>query len=395
MELTHHRSRTSPSFSIRPLVLLALVLTLLAVPLPALCQEEELDEIDRQIDLWTRIEKLFEKQKERGFIVLPIGFSNPTIGAGTGVAARYLYKLDEESTGSHTTLGAVWAGDDGWAVGLMQRTFLRADRYRIDGGLGVYDVTRPFYGIGFTSGDAGQSIDLDQAGYLFNSEALIQAGDNIYLGLRYRLLRMETDTDNPGVFAGGTFRLSADERNAVSSGIGPVLRLDSRDNKYNPYSGALVDLISYIADDVFGSDFDYRSLRAEYNQYVQVGQDQVLAVGLSGCFTSGDVPYYDLCSFGQRSNLRGYVSGRYRDRNMLAAQLEYRGRFHDRWGLIAFAGAGKVTPDIEEFNSDDLLPSVGAGLRLMVSRKERINVGFDYAVGRDEETFYLRFGEAF
>jgi outer membrane protein assembly factor BamA len=358
-------------------------------------QEEEIDEIDRQMELWSRIEDLFEKQKERGLIVLPVGFSNPTIGAGVGGAARYLYKLDEESKASHTTFGAAWAGNDGWVAGLLQRTFLKADRYRIDGEVGLFDVSRSYYGTGFDSGEAGDFIDLDQVGYLFKTRALIQAGENLYLGVHYRLIRMETGSDIPGVLDSGVHSIPTDERDAVSSGIGPIFRLDSRDNIYNPYSGTLLELTSYAADEMFGSDFDYQSLQIKLNQYVEVGQDQVLAFALSGCFASGDVPYYDLCSFGQSSNLRGYVSGRYRDRNMLTAQLEYRGQFHDRWGVVAFAGTGEVAPDLDGFNGEDLLPSAGAGLRLMVSRKQRINVGFDYAVGKDEEAWYLRFGEAF
>ena len=379
----------------RLFVTLTLALFLFLLPSPALSQEDELDEIEKQVDVWSSIEKLFESQKERGFVVVPVAFSNPTIGAGVGAAARYLYKLDDESTSSHTTLGAAWAGGRSWLVGLGQRTFIKADRFRIDGGLGVFDVTRPFYGVGFDSGDAGQSIDVDQAGYLFNAEGLFQAGEYIYLGLRYRLLRMETSYEDPGVFSSGTFSLSSDEYNAVSSGIGPVLRLDSRDNEYNPYGGALLEVVSYVADDMLGSDLDYVTLNADYNHFLGIGQNHVLAIGLSACSTSGSVPYYDLCIFGQKSNLRGYVAGRYRDRHMVTAQLEYRGRIYDRWGLVAFAGAGKVAPDLDEFDETGLLPSTGAGLRFMVSRKERINVGFDYAVGRDEETFYLRFGEAF
>jgi hypothetical protein len=120
-----------------------------------------------------------------------------------------------------------------------------------------------------------------------------------------------------------------------------------------------------------------------------------LALGFTGCFTSGDVPYYDLCAFGQKSNLRGYVAGQYRDRNMVSAQLEYRGQFYGRWGLVGFAGVGEVAPSVDELDGEDLLPSYGGGVRLMVSRKQRLNVGIDYAVGKDDYAFYLRYGEAF
>jgi outer membrane protein assembly factor BamA len=374
---------------------LILFLVALLIPSPGLTQEEEIDEVEKQIELWSRIEAFFEGQQERGFIVLPIAFFNPTIGSATGAAARYLYRLDDGSTSSHTTLGAAWAGEDGWVAGLWQKTFFDADRYKVDGEFGLFDVSRSYYGIGFDSGKAGDFIDLYQSGALFNTRAMLKTGQYLYLGARFRLLTMETTSDDPDDLDSGQFSIPPEERDAVSSGMGLTLLLDSRDNQYSPYSGSLLELTSYAANEAFGSDFDYRNLRGDFKGFLEVSPDQVLALAVSGCFSSGDVPYYDLCSYGQRSNLRGYVSGRYRDKNMLSAQMEYRGRFYDRWGLVAFVGTGKVAPDVDGFGEVAALPSAGGGVRLLVSRSQRINVGIDYAVGRDEKAWYLRFGEAF
>ncbi len=386
----------APSSWAQFLYLLVFVLILLSLPYIALAsQDEEFDELEKNIDLLSRFEWLFEPSKDDGLVVIPIAFSNPTIGSGVGGAARWRYKLDEETEISHTTLGAAWAGDDGWAVGLLQRTFLKGDQFRINGTLGLFDVTRPFYGIGYDAGERGESIDLDQAGLLFTPEVLVRLGKNLHMGLRYRLLQVETTSNSSEISSGGMFNIPVGEQDAVSSGIGPTLTLDSRDSRYGPTSGALLDIISFIADQDLGSDFKYQTLKTEYSHYVTVGEEQVLALGLTGCFTSGDVPYYDLCAFGQKSNLRGYVAGQYRDRTMVSAQIEYRGQFYGRWGLVGFAGVGEVAPSVDELNGEDLLPSYGGGVRLMISRKQRINVGIDYAVGKDDYAFYLRYGEAF
>ncbi|MCK5352834.1 BamA/TamA family outer membrane protein, partial [bacterium] len=270
--------------------------------------DEEFEELEKHIDLLSRLEWLFEPSEDDGLVVIPIAFSNPTIGSGVGGAARWRYKLDEETEISHTTLGAAWAGDDGWAVGLLQRTFLKGDQFRINGTLGLFDVTRPFYGIGYDAGERGESIDLDQAGLLFTPEVLVRLGKNLHMGLRYRLLQVETTSNSSEISSGGMFNIPVGEQDAVSSGIGPTLTLDSRDSRYGPTSGALLDIISFIADQDLGSDFKYQTLKTEYSHYVTVGEEQVLALGLTGCFTSGDVPYYDLCAFGQKSNLRGYVA---------------------------------------------------------------------------------------
>lgn len=389
--------RKFPLFPSKALLVvsLSLVLSFMVNIGQVLAKDEEFEEFEKQIDLLSQIENLLESQRERGLIIVPVAFSNPTIGSGVGAAARLLYQLDEEVEGSHTTVGAAWAGGGGWMVGVNQKTLFPGDHIHLNGVLGLFDVTRPYYGIGYEAGEVGDSIDLDQAGYLFAPELLVRLGKNLRMGVRYRLLQMETTSGAPEISSGGVFNIPEGQRDAFSSGIGPTLRLDSRGNSYHPFRGALLDIVTFVADPDLGSDFQYRTLKSEYSHYVQVGEDQVLALGLNGCFSSGDVPYFDLCAFGQKSNLRGYVAGQYRDRNMLSAQLEYRGQFYGRWGLVAFAGMGEVAPSVDEIDGEDLLPSYGGGLRFMVSRSQRINVGFDLAAGKDTSAFYLRFGEAF
>ena len=53
---------------------------------------------------------------------------------------------------------------------------------------------------------------------------------------------------------------------------------------------------------------------------------------------------------------------------MVSAQIEYRWRFWGRWGLVGFAGSGRVWGGEEEdstFRNSEWLPSIGAGIRLI------------------------------
>jgi len=121
----------------------------------------------------------------------------------------------------------------------------------------------------------------------------------------------------------------------------------------------------------------------------------VLALRAYGRFTAGRVPFFDLCLFGAGSDLRGYTAGQYRDRMMLAAQAEYRLELPKRFGLVAFAGVGEVAPSLGEFNTKDLLPSAGGGLRYTIATKNHVNLRLDYAVGKDSTALYFGVGEAF
>jgi len=78
---------------------------------------------------------------------------------------------------------------------------------------------------------------------------------------------------------------------------------------------------------------------------------------------------------------------------MFAVQAEYRWRITQRLGVVAFGGAGSVAPEIGKF--DKLLPSVGAGARYVLAKKNNVSLRFDAAWGRDEHTFYVGIGEAF
>ena len=80
---------------------------------------------------------------------------------------------------------------------------------------------------------------------------------------------------------------------------------------------------------------------------------------------------------------------------MLAAQAEYRLELPKRFGLVAFAGVGEVARALDDFNMQNLLPSVGAGLRYTLAKQNHINLRLDFAVGRDSQAFYVSIGEAF
>jgi len=90
--------------------------------------------------------------------------------------------------------------------------------------------------------------------------------------------------------------------------------------------------------------------------------------------------------------MRGYPAGRYRENAMFATQAEFSVSLPKRFGAAAFAG---VAPSLSEFSGDQLLPSVGLGVRWMVAPKNKINLRVDYAWGDGDQALYISIGEAF
>ncbi len=51
--------------------------------------------------------------------------------------------------------------------------------------------------------------------------------------------------------------------------------------------------------------------------------------------------------------------------------------------------------NLSDFNTQNLLPSAGAGLRFMVSEVHRVKISVDYAQGKEGGAVYFYIGESF
>lgn len=331
-----------------------------------------------------------------GIAIFPIPISNPTIGTGLGLAASLLYHVDKESEASYTGIGAMATSNRTWGVGVTQYLSLDGDRYRVSLGLGYASVKYDFFGAGNDAGDRGVSIPIRQDGYFTNPWAQVRVAEDFYIGLQYRLIEARTKIDFSDKNGPLGQLLAGRQVDFVSSGAGPIVDWDTRDDPFWTRSGHLLHAEAVFASGEMFSDFSYRKGLASFNYYHEVFEEGVLAARISGCFSGGEVPVVDLCLFGAHNDLRGYQTGRYRDENAWAAQVEQRWKFADRWGVVAFAGAGAVTEKIGKAFSNELLGSGGLGLRFQVSESYEVNLALDGVVNLDGDTsLYFRIGEAF
>jgi outer membrane protein assembly factor BamA len=159
--------------------------------------------------------------------------------------------------------------------------------------------------------------------------------------------------------------------------------------------GSLFDAKVDFAEPAFTSDRSYQNLTVSYQAYHSLGQKNVLAYRGSLCSASGDVPFYNLCLFGQAKDIRGYAVGRYQDRRMIVGQVELRRKFFWKLGGVAYFGAGQVAPTFSEFSTKNILPGGGIGLRFTLAEQNQINFRVDYAWGIDSRGLYVGIAESF
>ncbi|WP_276371924.1 BamA/TamA family outer membrane protein [Chryseolinea sp. H1M3-3] len=145
----------------------------------------------------------------------------------------------------------------------------------------------------------------------------------------------------------------------------------------------------------------------EYRDYLHLSKNRprhLVGFWTYGWFvTSGKVPYLDLPALGWdqfgRSG-RAYTQGRFRGQNLIYNELEYRvplQKVKDTWGMVVFVNgttASNTDANIKLFDYYDV--GYGAGLRVMINKKSRVNLSIDYAFGHyGAQGFYLGLNEVF
>jgi hypothetical protein len=119
------------------------------------------------------------------------------------------------------------------------------------------------------------------------------------------------------------------------------------------------------------TDDQYSFRRVDYEaiQHVPLGRD-AWVLSLHGrvettFVTDGDVvPYFMLPALGGGSDLRGFTSWRFRDRNSLLLQAEWRVLVNSFFDTAVFVDAGKVTSRPSDLDLTGLKSDYGLGFRI-------------------------------
>ena len=260
------------------------------------------------------------------------------------------------------------------------------------------------YGLGGkTATDSGYNIDYT---YLrFHQAVMKTVAKDLYLGLGYDLDYFwnikeidpppgkETDYERYGF-----------HKTAVASGVSLHFLYDSRRNQINPENGGYAS-VSYRPNFTFlGSDANWQSLIFDLRKYIRWPESShnVLAIWNYDWFTTGggDPPYLLLPSTGwdaYSNTARGYIQGRFRSRNMLYLESEYRFGITSNglFGGVIFANAQSFS-ESDNGRFQYIIPGYGAGLRISLNKFSRTNLCVDYGWGiNGSGGFFVNLGEVF
>jgi outer membrane protein assembly factor BamA len=167
----------------------------------------------------------------------------------------------------------------------------------------------------------------------------------------------------------------------------------------NPRRGGQYKLAYQWFDDRDTSRYNFRRVDVDLQQYVPLLRDRrVLAlrafVSAADAGVGQEVPFYYQRTLGGPDDLRGFRQFRFRDRNVLLLQAEYRWEIFTAVDGAIFYDAGRVAPRFGDLGLDNLESDYGIGFRFGTRNGVflRVEGAFGSSGGKH---FILRFGHVF
>lgn len=163
-----------------------------------------------------------------------------------------------------------------------------------------------------------------------------------------------------------------------------ALVVDTRDYPNHPTSGALVRVAGAQFDDQDSGAFSFKRYESEVAGFVPLASSRIV-LAMRGWLVASNtdhertVPEYLQPNLGGGHSLRSFSDFRFRDDNMLVANLEVRVALMTHIDAVVFADAGNVAPNWRDLDLDKR--SYGFGLRFHTRRATILRT--DIANGRE------------
>ncbi|OWP62122.1 hypothetical protein CDA63_15850 [Hymenobacter amundsenii] len=346
------------------------------------------------------------------FIPVPIAFYQQETGFAGGVAILPVWRFGTDTTvrKSNARLIAWISQKKQTTVQLTHTIFTKDEKFFFSGELSYFDLAFQYFGRGNDT-DKDVYSNIQYPLWVFDEKALVKVKPNLFVGLRYRLTDLGTvklkdgDEDStPGSYES----IPAEQRAGyTTSGVGPAILYDGRDNVLATYRGNFVDAHVLFAGKGLGSDYNFTRYMVDARHFNPLfgSNNTILALQFLGQYHTGDVPFREWGGMGATLGgslynnaylMRGIYEGRYRDRQFTTAQAEIRQKLFWRIDGALFGAVGEVAPNIDDYTFDGLRYAGGGGIRFRFNRRDRLNIRLDYGVGSGGNSgIIFAVGEAF
>ncbi len=255
----------------------------------------------------------------------------------------------------------------------------------------LLDYPSLYFGLG-NENDPDSGYVVDYKNVMISPSFYYNFYEKVYVGAKYTFNNY-LDVKNVDSRPNDSLMMTNE---GIQSGLGLHLFRENRDNRINAKRGSYLNISYDIYSKFFGSDFNYGLFIIDYRKYVSPWPTAITFAGqFLSTFSHGDIPIQSMPVVGGAYMMRGIYENRYRDRQMLSAQMEMR--FPIFWIIsgAAFGGIGQVAPKLEDFRFEEFHPAYGLGLRVLIDEKTSSTLRFDLSFSHNAHTIFVGFNEAF
>ncbi|MES2417241.1 MAG: BamA/TamA family outer membrane protein [Bacteroidota bacterium] len=353
------------------------------------------------------IQKLLSNEKDTtrkaSFMPIPVlGYAQET-GFEFGLGSLYSFYIDRKDTlnrSSNFSGTASYSTKKTYHIALKGDAWTKGNLYHFLTEIRFKKTPFNFYGIGnHTLQNNSDRLVLQQVKIALDAEKKTLPFTYTGISIGYENYKL-TDQVPGGIYT------QASHLNDRTGGsvlyIGVSQSYDTRNSNNYPTQGFFGRITYQYAPSLFGNgDFTGSQLKVNVSNFWPLAPKVVLGVQAFYHTLKGEaIPFYLLPQLGNDQLMRGYYTGRYRGENLLAAQTEIRYRFSNRFGIVAFAGGGKVYAN-GYFSLKNLKPNYGIGGRYFFDPAKGLSVRLDYGVGekraqeKRQSGVYISLAEAF
>jgi len=173
--------------------------------------------------------------------------------------------------------------------------------------------------------------------------------------------------------------------------VGGFLEYESTDEKADPHKGGRYSFqwTSYLSS--------FQRYTVDVRQYLPITSTDRVALRAQTLFTHSSlqeqIPFFMLPTAGGSDTVRGFNHWRFRDRNALILNSEYRKPLGGFLDVVAFADAGRVFSKSANLSLQDLHPSYGFGARIKFGT--RVFFGIDVGFSDEGHKLWFRSDQTF
>lgn len=370
-----------------------------AMVLPGAAQERKSIWEHKLIKRFVSPEK--DTTRSAGFVVVPaLGYAQET-GLEFGLAGVYnfyLNKADSSIRTSNITFIGTFTTERQTNIKLESDIWTTNNQYHYISELRFRNFPFNFYGLGNETSTHNEDVVLMQLTRIrLEGERRIAA--NYYTGLNLAYERFAfSDKEGGGIFENSP---PYGQHGGYHLLFGFSQLFDTRNRNTYTTEGYYARA-KYTYSPGFGGGSNFRGSVVDIDLRGFFPLNTALTLGLNAHYKTSfgnRIPFYVYQELGGDMMMRGYYTGRYRDRSLLAAQSELRYRFHPRVGVAGFVGSGSTFS--HGLANAHFVPSFGGGLRYFFDLEHNSSIRLDYGFGEQrpgekrQGGFYLSLSEAF